>query len=299
MGLEAKAEDVVAAERQAQDDFSAGFAQDVAPEKPDDARGDKPDVKTDPAEAATIDAKPETAADAVAEPVKPKYIRMTEEQFERLSAAAEKTVSHEQQLSKAFGTIGNMQKVINKLQSDTPRGIKVEVPKDAFAKMARDFPELAEQNKEALEAALKGITGVGSADAEVDPAKIERLIVEANVKREIEALEDQYPDWRTIVGHVDIATAQPDPNNPFRKWLATKDVGYQARINGTNSASVIGRAIRTFRAETKPAPKPAPDLNAQLRQARMREAVQPKGDGGQPKPRNTANDEFEAGFHGR
>jgi hypothetical protein len=61
-----------------------------------------------------------------------------------------------------------------------------------------------------------------------------------------------FPDWRTIVGAVDIRKQQPDPNNPFRKWLATKDALYQAKINGTNSPREIEKAIALFRAESEP-----------------------------------------------
>jgi len=68
---------------------------------------------------------------------------------------------------------------------------------------------------------------------------------------EIKALQDEYPDWRKIVGQVDISKQQSDPNNPYRKWLATKDAAYQALINSTNSAAVIAHSIRTFQSETK------------------------------------------------
>ena len=68
---------------------------------------------------------------------------------------------------------------------------------------------------------------------------------------EIKALQDEYPDWRKIVGAVDITKQQPDPNNPFRKWLATTDAAYQALINSTNSAAVMAHSIRTFQSETK------------------------------------------------
>jgi hypothetical protein len=61
-----------------------------------------------------------------------------------------------------------------------------------------------------------------------------------------------YPDWRAIVGAVDISKQQPDLNNPFRKWLATKDAAYQARINGTNNPREIEKAVTLFRADSGP-----------------------------------------------
>jgi hypothetical protein len=61
-----------------------------------------------------------------------------------------------------------------------------------------------------------------------------------------------YPDWRATVGAVDIRKQRPDPNNPFRKWLTTKDAAYQTKINGTNSPREVEKAIALFRAETGP-----------------------------------------------
>jgi hypothetical protein len=61
-----------------------------------------------------------------------------------------------------------------------------------------------------------------------------------------------YPDWRAIVGAVDVSKQQPDPDNPFRKWLATKDAAYQSKINGTDRPREIEKAIVLFRADSGP-----------------------------------------------
>ena len=103
-----------------------------------------------------------------------------------------------------------MQKVLNELQAATPRGGKIEIPKDAFAGMERDFPELAEHTRAALEATLRGITGTGPANAQADPEQMKQLVSQARMDAEIEALEDDHPDWRKIVGQVDISKQQPD-----------------------------------------------------------------------------------------
>lgn len=285
-------EEASAEERQAQADFESGMP-------PPKTETPKPasDAKADPAPKPAAPAPKETP-----KPPEPKHVRITEEQFATLNAAAAKTASFEAQLSKAFGTIGNMQKVLTSLQAATPRGFKVEIPKDAFAGMERDFPELAEHTRAALEATLRGLSGTGPAGAEIDPEQMKRLVTEhasqARVDAEIEALEDEYPDWKRIVGQVDISKQQPDAANPFRKWLATKDAGYQKRLNDTNSAAVISRAIRTFQAETKaPSGATAPSLRALAQAARIRGAVQPRGDGGQAgAPRNDENADFEAGY---
>ena len=61
-----------------------------------------------------------------------------------------------------------------------------------------------------------------------------------------------YPDWRAIVGGVDISKQQPAPNNPFRKWLDTKGAPYRAKINGANSPREVEKAIALFRANSGP-----------------------------------------------
>ncbi len=235
------------------------------------------------------------AAQADAEPP-PEVVQITAKEWAEVRAAAAKTASYDQQLSKAFGTIGNLQKLVNgfqqKAQSEPPPKRKVEISQKSYAKMAADFPELAEQSREALQDALSELN-IGAND--VDENKIEAIIARSAAKREIEALEDAYPDWRTIVGAVDVTKDQPDPENPFRKWLGTKDAAYQDRVNASESAAVIGRAIRLFQRETAvPAAKPAARDTA--RADRIRAAVQPRGDNAGAAPSNTAEEAFAAGF---
>jgi len=271
------------ADAQENDELAAGFANE--PTKPD-----KPEPAAAP-EGATV------AAEEV-----PEYVQISAKDWADVRAAAAKTASYDAQLSKAFGTIGNLQKLVNGFQANTPRGGKVEIPKDAFAEMERDFPELAQQTRKAIEAALAGVTS-GSAAAEVDTGKIEGMLASYTSKREIEALEDAYPDWRTIVGAVDGTSQQPDPANAFRKWLGTKDATYQARINASESAAVIGRAIRRFQDETKAAAssqqpavtKPRDDARAE----RIRSAVQPRGDNAGAAAGKSEDEEFLAGFNSR
>lgn len=285
-------------ETQAQADFDAGAAME-------DMSGPKTTTQTE--ERARDDAGRFTVAEPEPKPVakpepkpadKPEYVQLTKQQFERLEKAAKLTDDIEGKFSKAFGTIGDVQKIVRTLQSQTPRGNAVKIPVDAFAAMEKDFPELAQHTRAALEATLKGMEGTGGSSAHVDVAEFERKVEERVLRLASEDLEDEYPDWQKIVGAVDIRKGEkPDENNPFRKWLATKDKTYQDRINAANSAGVITRAIRAFKSETKTAPAaPAkPNAQAEARASRIQEAVRPKGDGGQPPVKN-ADDEFEAGF---
>lgn len=275
----------VADEKAASEAFGAGFGE----EKP--AKPEKPEAKakTEPAAAPPAEAKSE-----------PKYVQVTESEWAEVRAAAAKTASYDTQISKAWGTIGKLQQLVNEQRAAaTPAAAaaiakKFEIPKDAFAAMERDFPELAQQVRAGMEAALSGLPGPGGNDAH-DPAKLESLLAQYTAKREIEALEDAWPEWRTIVGAVDVTREQPDPNNPFRKWLGTKDAAYQARVNGSESAAVIGRAIRLFQRETATPAKPASQRD-EARAERIRAAVQPRGDNAGAAPRNTAEEAFASGF---
>ena len=232
---------------------------------------------------------------ATVEP-RPEYVRITAKDWADVRAAAARTASYDSQFAKLFGTTGNITKILNESKGQTPAGKKIEIPKDAFAAMEKDFPELAQQTRAALEAALSGMSGTGG--AEVDASKIESMLATYTSKREIEALEDAYPEWRKIVGAVDITKEPPDANNAFRKWLATKDVAYQTRINGSESAAVIGRAIWSFQNETRTA-KPAATPRDEARADRIRGAVQPRGDNAGAAAGKSDDDEFLAGFNSR
>jgi len=71
-----------------------------------------------------------------------------------------------------------------------------------------------------------------------------------HVHREnIEALEDEFPNWRDIVGAPDRENDGPDDSVPFRKWLAGKSSAYRHRIESTSSSELISEAIRLFRKE--------------------------------------------------
>lgn len=275
---------------QEQDGFASGFT-----DKPSE-KAPKPD-------------KPEQAAPekATAEPeAKPDHVQITRDEWEAVRSAAARTASYETQLSRLHGTTGRLQSALaglqkeTPLQKDAPASRKIEIPKEAFAEMERDFPELAKMNRAALEAALSGMQVAGG---DIDDGKLKTMLNDLASGREIEDLEDAYPDWREIVGAV-TKEQQPDQNHPFRKWLATKDEAYQAKVNSAEKAFVIRRAIRQFQAETKAAaatPKPAPEKPRDTARAdRFRAAVQPKGDGAAaPPPGNTEEEAFQAGFASR
>lgn len=256
-------------------DFAGGF---------DGKTADKIAAKEKPAPATE-------AARAEAEP-KPEYVQITAKDWDEIKAAAARTASYEKQFSSFNGKLGNIYTTLNSLKEATPRDLEVKLPDQAFTKMAKDYPELAELSREEFQAALAGLKG-----AKPDGEAIKKIQMEL----EQEDLDDAIPDWRTIVGAVQTDKEQPDQNNAFRKWLATKPDEYQARINGTIRAPVIQRAIRLFQNETKAPAKPAPAVTPRdtARAERIRDAVQPKGDGAVASSGNSEADAFAAGFNSR
>jgi hypothetical protein len=276
--------------------FSAGFEAEVPQDVP---AASPPVTEVAQPEPKKEDPKPEPAPAApVAEG--PKYVQITEEQYARLNAAADQTASLQQQMSKAFGTMGNLQQVMNRLQSATPAGASVEISAEDFAELAEDFPELAGHTRKGLEKIFKrlNVRGTGG-PATVDSEQLAQAVRSARQQDALDVLDDLHPGWRDIVGRAE------DADNAFRKWLDQQPQAYQDRINTTQSASITARAIDQFKAATHvPAVKPtvqsqpqppAPKIAA--RKDRFQAAVQPRGAGGPPSPSsNSADDEFQAGF---
>ena len=226
------------------------------------------------------------------------FVQITREQFNSLEAAAKKVTDIEGQLSKAFGTIGNVQQTVNKLsQGVSP--VTAELVKEAYADMANEFPELAGHHSKALEKIFSKVRAANASGEPVDHKAVQKLVQDQALAYQVEALNDAYSDWREIVGAVD-SDGRHDGKNPFRQWLTKQPIGYQHKVNATNSAAVIERAIDRFRKDTavRSAPQPTPKIppKAARRLERVRGAIQPRGDGGMPRPSSNANDEFSQGF---
>lgn len=257
-----------------------------------DGESDQPVAATEAAPKVEPQPEPKPAA---AKPKQPEFVQITREQFNALEAAAQKVTAIEGQVSKVFGTLGNVQETVKKLSTGPKMAIPAEVLAEAYADMKKDFPELAAHSETALKRIFEKVA-LEAGGSPLSEAALKKLVQDQAIAYQAEALADSYPDWREIVGPVD-SEDRHDPSNPFRQWLAKQDTGYQHKVNSTNSAAVIERAITRFRKETaKPAMPvtPLPKVTRQL--ARIRGAVQPRGDGGAPGPTRTADDDFSAGF---
>jgi hypothetical protein len=269
--------------------------------------GDKPlaalpEAKTVEAEAAPQpETEPKPADTPEAE--EPEYVQVTKKDFERLIASANETDKLKQQLPKVFGTMGNLQQVVTRLQTATPAGELVEMSEEDAAEMTAEFPELAGMLRAAVNRVLKRqkVKGTGEpeeakpATATVDRDEILKEVKQGRVQLELDALDDLHPDWRTIVGKL-------GDENEFRTWLANQPKEYQDRINSTQSAAITSRAIDKFKAAKEAAAKltAQPQKPGAARTDRIRDAVQPKGTGGTaPGPTSkSAEDYFAEGFSG-
>lgn len=286
-----KDEVVEQTEEQAAAAFAAGFDSETPPA-----------TAATPPPAAATEAQPVQEEPPAEAPSEPKYVQITEEDFARLKAAADKTEAHAAQFNKVFGTMGNLQQIIAKMQTDTPAGEPVEITVDDFPEMNADFEELTKQQVAGLNRVLKklNVRGTGTpATPTIDPEEIRKTAAEVVHAQGLDDLNDLHPGWQDIVGKPD------DADNDYRKWLATQPEKYQELIRSTYSATITARSIDRFKAAQAAArAKPAaarqetPASPDAARRDRIKGAVQPRGTGTPPAPHTpTPEENFRAGFN--
>lgn len=264
----------------------------------------QPTVDKSPAD--ETDAEEATDAAEVAAPVK--YKQITEDEWNTLqSAAAEISqikADQRKELDRAFGKVGGLERMFKELQSATPQGLTVDVNDDVVADLKAEFPELGDLTLKALKKFATGMKGTAPASGQ-DPQQIEAAISGRIRAMQEEALDDEHPDWRALVG-------DPDTDTEYRKWLAKQDAAYQQRLNATNSAAIISRSITKFKSDaaastvaaeaaakaqaTKDAADKAAREAANARRQRLESATTERGAGGHL-PAATEDDDFNAGFN--
>ena len=245
----------------------------------------------------------ETPEEKVAEIPAVKFKQVTEAEWEAMqgvSTQIEKIRADQTAgLDKAFGKVGGIERTLRELQQATPKGYEVEVTDDIVADLKAEYPELGELTLKALKTFATKLKGTAGTPATVDPKEFEQQVQAAVTGRvralEIEALEEDHPSWREVVGKKD------DAENAYRKWLAAQPAEYQTKVNSTESATVIGRSITKFEADAKKAADAAAEAAKKVvpstRQQRLEQAAGVKGAGGNV-PGPTEDDEFLAGFKG-
>lgn len=271
---------------------------------------------TPPAPAAKVveEPKPEPAKPAAVAPApvpaKPEYIRVTKQEWDNAKASLGKVPTLESQIAKLTGSMPSaeriIQQVIDKVQSQTPAGVNVEITDEDFAELAADFPEMAKVNRTILERIFKkvNVKGTGPAQPPAQPVDMDAAVEKVLSNRDAKALIKVHPDWAEIVGRPAVEGAAPNTTTEFRQWLAKEPADYQKEVGETDSAAVVHAAIDKFKASQKTtttttttATPAAPD-RAAARRAVIADAVTPRADGNPP-PLNqpqSVDDAFATGF---
>lgn len=228
----------------------------------------------------------DTPAAEPAPPPAPEYVQITKDQFDTLMRQAgevDNLKALPNQMDKAFGKIGNVERFLKEFQA----GGNVEVSDEDFAEMREQYPELAEFQMKGLKRVLSKIKGSGAAAP--DAAAIEKIVSERLPELRQEtiniALDAVLPAWDEEV-----------KTDAFAKWLEQQpdDVKALELSPKPRDAARLLSKFAQFKA-TPPAP-PAPPAVSR-RAAAVAAAVTPRSSGAATPAAPTEDDEFNAGFN--
>ena len=262
----------------------AGEAQEIVDTSEDDAAAqaafdaevgggiptETPEPK--PAEEVKPEVKPEPEPAPAVE-----YAQITKAEYADLMAKAN-------QVDKAFGKIGGIERVLQQLQ--TP-GQAVEVNEEDFAALSAEFPELAKTLIESQKKAFARIKGA----ATVDPAVVEKIVserVEKTRKEMIDSTLDQIVggDW-----------AADRHSEEFKQWEAAQPAEIQnlAASDDLRDAARMMRMWKAHKDAPKPAPVPPPKPSSRRQQLEAAAAT-PKGTGGSIQANPNSDEAAQAAF---
>jgi len=209
----------------------------------------------------TPEPAPETAA-VIEPPVE--YAQITKADYDSLMAKANS-------VDKAFGKIGDIQRVLTQLQSATPAGQTVQVTAEDFAELRSEYPELAELHIQGLNKVLGKLKG----SAPAEPVDVEKIVGER-----INGIVPKLKIDMTLDAIVDGDWVAERNSTAFKTWEAAqpKNVQDLALSDDLADAKKMMRLYMT--AKNTPAPKPAPVQKTSSRTQQLAAAFNPKGSGG-------------------
>lgn len=237
--------------------------------------------------------EPEAVVEATPEP---KYAQITEEQLNRFieAATAIDTIKADSKtkFDNAFGQLGGMKQVLEKLQTATPAGQPVVVTEEDMADLA-EYPDLAQAQIKVLNKVLGKLNVKGTAPepekpapAAFDPAVLEQMVGArlAGVQETIvdSSLNAVFPGWKQEV-----------KTEKFGKWLELQPVEVR-NLAASNDVGDAARMLQLFRSYTPTTVDP----KKTTRQKQLEAAVNPKGVGGKPDHVETEDDWLMAGYKG-
>ncbi len=246
-----------------------------------------------------IDLTETPAVEPVAPAPEVKYAQVTEEQLNNLLERSAAFDSHQantkKELDRAFGTIGNMKQVIDRLQAGTQAGTQVELTAEDVKEITEQYPDLGASMLKTLQSVVGKLKGTGTAAAPFDLTSIDQRVssqvqpaleqMTVKIRNEIaaEELSESYPNWREIAG-------AKDSNTEFRQWLAKQPDNRAEKVLGSSRASVIQKALDDFTKSKKVAPA-KPNKREEILRASITPSSEANISGSAP-----VEDDFEAGF---
>lgn len=234
--------------------FEAGFSE---------ARGDEP-------------SKP---ASDLAPAQEPQLIAgFTEEQIRDAIAKAAEIDKLREQLPRVFGTLGSMKQSLDQLRNQPRASAQVQISKDKFARLSKEFPEMAELIAQDLSEALGSVSGP-SVDPQEIRSELEKVKTELKQESEAKLLTVMHKDWRDVVKSQD-----------FAQWTQTLPEEDRNELGNSWDATFIGDKLTEFKAW-----KDKTVASQQVKQKRLEAAITPKG-GAAMSSTQTEMDAFLSGF---
>lgn len=273
---------------QGDDEFDAGFGDDVVVPTARPEHTESDDLEDNPAPAGT--AKPEQRTEEA-----PEYVQITKKEWDEVRSKAtaidEIKAATGKQLDTAFGKIGGIERLVNQLQQQTPNGQAVEITEDDFAELKAEWPEVADMSLKGFNRVLSKLKGTGNPTATID---VDKLVSE-RVAPEIEKVRQEYrseiTDLRLSAHHKD--WNQVINSQDFMAWEKTLPAEEQQKFLSSSDPEYVAEVITKFKAAKQAASEKS--RKNSTRQELIEAAVTPRGTGGHA-PAPSEDDEFDAGF---
>ena len=244
-------------------------ADDAAAQAAFDAEvGGSPTVTPEPKPAEEV--KPEVTPEP--EPVI-EYAQITKAEYADLMAKAN-------QVDKAFGKIGGIERVLQQLQQPG----QVEVNDDDYAALTAEYPELAKTLIEGQKKALSRIKG----SASVDPAAVDKIVSERVAQTRMEMIDSTLDlivsgDWRA-----------DRASEGFKAWEAAQPAEIQA-LAASDDLRDASRMMRMWKQHKDTPRTPAPKPSSRKQQLEAAAAT-PKGTGGSIQANPNSDEAAQAAF---
>mgnify|MGYP000173198578 CR=1 FL=1 len=231
----------------------------------------------------------------------PKYVQITEEQFQRLEsgvAEVEKIrATQEKSFGTAFGKIGGLERILNDIQSRTSSGETPQVDAADFQEMVDEYPDVAKLQVAGLNRVLAKLKGTGGSS--IDPAKLEAMVQERLAEKLQPAIEEAFTvkhrvdeDKKVLKVHADKAEIYRDPK--FLEFVNKR--ADKVEVLAAWDADVLIPVLNDYKTSLKPKAKAIPAVDPKaIRKQILDAGITPRGSGASSPSRNEVDD-FHAGY---